>query len=214
MKTKIYSEGVITRLTHYLKFIVQLRESGKRTVTSQEISNYTKVNSAEVRRDLIYFELKGKRGVGFNIDNLIFSFNKILGYSEKVKVALMGAGNLGRAILNYKMLDKFGFRIEDIFDNNPEVIGKVISGRKVMNINDMSRIVMEKGINIAILAVPDESAQTVTDLLVISGIKVIINYTSTPIKVPRTVNVQTNDPIEKLFHTLYYLSNAVYRNYN
>jgi redox-sensing transcriptional repressor len=152
--------------------------------------------------------------VGFNIDNLIFSFNKILGYSEKVKVALMGAGNLGRAILNYKMLDKFGFRIEDIFDNNPEVIGKVISGRKVMNINDMSRIVMEKGINIAILAVPDESAQTVTDLLVISGIKVIINYTSTPIKVPRTVNVQTNDPIEKLFHTLYYLSNAVYRNYN
>ena len=121
MKVKVYSEGVITRLTHYLKHIMQLREAGKRTVTSQEISNFTKVNSAEVRRDLIYFGLKGKRGVGFNIDDLINSFNKILGYSEKVKIALIGAGNLGRAILNYKMLDRFGFRIEDVFDNNNEL---------------------------------------------------------------------------------------------
>jgi redox-sensing transcriptional repressor len=214
MTIKVYSEGVITRLTHYLKYIVQLRESGKRTVTSQEISKYTRVNSAEVRRDLIYFGLKGRRGVGFNIDDLIVSFNKILGYSEKVKVALVGAGNLGRAILNYKMLDKFGFRIEDVFDNNLEVINKVISGRKVINISEIAGIVRGKGINIAILAVPDESAQSVTDLLVISGIKVIINYTSLPIKVPKAVNVQTNDPIEKLFHTLYYLSNAVYKNYN
>lgn len=214
MKVKVYSEGVITRLTHYLKHIMQLREAGKRTVTSQEISNFTKVNSAEVRRDLIYFGLKGKRGVGFNIDDLINSFNKILGYSEKVKIALIGAGNLGRAILNYKMLDRFGFRIEDVFDNNNEIISSVISGRKIKDIDEISDVIKEKRINIAILAVPDDSAQTVTDLLVISGIKVIINYTTTPIKVPKTVNVQTNDPIEKLFHTLYYLSNAVYKNYN
>lgn len=214
MKVKVYSEGVITRLTHYLKHIMQLREAGKRTVTSQEISNFTKVNSAEVRRDLIYFGLKGKRGVGFNIDDLINSFNKILGYSEKVKIALIGAGNLGRAILNYKMLDRFGFRIEDVFDNNNEIISSLISGRKIKDIDEISDVIKEKRINIAILAVPDDSAQTVTDLLVISGIKVIINYTTTPIKVPKTVNVQTNDPIEKLFHTLYYLSNAVYKNYN
>ncbi len=214
MKTKVYSEGLITRLTHYLKYMLQLKELGKRTVTSQDISNYTKINSAEVRRDLLYFGLKGKRGVGFDVNDLINSFNKILGYSEKVKIALIGAGNLGKAILNYKMLDKFGFRIEDVFDNNPEIINRVISGRRVLDVSEITRVIKEKKINIAILAVPDESAQSVTDLLVISGIKVIINYTSTPIKVPKNVNVQTNDPIEKLFHTLYYLSNAVYKNYN
>ncbi|MBM3705013.1 MAG: redox-sensing transcriptional repressor Rex [Actinobacteria bacterium] len=214
MKGKVYSEGVITRLSQYLRFLLQLRESGKRTVTSQEISGNTNINSAEVRRDIIYFGLKGKRGVGFNIEDLITSFNKILGYSEKVNIVLVGAGNLGRAILNYKMLDRFGFKIENVFDNNPEVINKVISGRKVMDINRIQSVVGERGINIAILAVPEQSAQSVTDILVASGIKVIINYTAVPIRVPKNINVQTNDPIEKLFHTLYYLSNTVYKSYN
>jgi redox-sensing transcriptional repressor len=211
MGAKIYSEGIITRLSQYLKYLVNLKDTGKRTVTSLDISNYTKINSAEVRRDLIYFGLKGKRGVGFDIEELIAAFNKILGYSERANIALVGAGNLGKAILNYRMLNKFGFRIENVFDNDPQVIGSSISGRRVKDISAFHNIAKEKSINIAILAVPEDSAQRVTDLLVISGIKVIINYTSVPIKVPRTVNVQTNDPIEKLLHTLYYLSNTAYK---
>ena len=214
MKGKIYSEGTITRLSQYLKHIIQLRETGKRTVTSLEISNYTKINSAEVRRDFIYFGLKGKRGVGFNIEELISSFNKILGYNERVCIALIGAGNLGKAILNYKMLGRFGFKIENVFDNDPSVIGKTISGNKVRSISELKNVIQARKINIAILAVPENSAQSVTDLLVESGIKVIINYTSVPIKVPKSVNVQTTDPIEKLLHTLYYLSNTIYTGYN
>jgi redox-sensing transcriptional repressor len=210
MGDKIYSEGIITRLSQYLKCIVQLRESGKRTVTSMEISNHTRINSAEVRRDLIYFELKGKRGVGFNIEDLISSFNRILGYKEGVHIALVGAGNLGKAILNYKMLDKFGFKIEMVFDNNPEIIGKSISGHKIKDISEIKNLFSENEINIAILAVSEDSAQKVTNLLVDAGIRVIINYTSIPIKAPRNVNIQTTDPIEKLLHTLYYLSNTVY----
>jgi redox-sensing transcriptional repressor len=211
MGAKIYSEGIIIRLSQYLKYLVNLKDTGKRTVTSLDISSYTKINSAEVRRDLIYFGLKGKRGVGFDIEELIAAFNKILGYSERANIALVGAGNLGKAILNYRMLNKFGFRIENVFDNDPQVIGSSISGRRVKDISAFHNIAKEKSINIAILAVPEDSAQRVTDLLVISGIKVIINYTSLPIKVPRTVNVQTNDPIEKLLHTLYYLSNTAYK---
>jgi redox-sensing transcriptional repressor len=210
MEKKIYSEGVISRLSQYLKHIVQLKASGKRTVTSIDISNRTKINSAEIRRDLIFFGLKGKRGVGFNIEELIDSFNKILGYNDRVHIALVGAGNLGKAILNYKTLNKFGFRIEDIFDNDPDIIGKSIFGRKVKDVLEMHTVIQEKRINVAIIAVPDDSAQEVTDILVISGIKVVINYTSVPIKVPRYVDVQTTDPIEKLLHTLYYLSNTVY----
>lgn len=210
MKNKIYSEGVISRLSQYLKYIVQLKGAGKRTVTSLEISGSTKINSAEIRRDLIFFGLKGKRGVGFDIEELIASFNKILGYNDRVHVALVGAGNLGKAILNYKILDKFGFKIEDVFDNDPAIIGKTISGRKVVNILEMKNVIRAKKINVAIIAVPEDSAQKVTDVLVEAGIRVVINYTSVPVKVPKYVDVQTTDPIEKLLHTLYYLSNTVY----
>ena len=213
MAEKIYSEGVISRLSQYLKYIVQLKELGKRTTTSGDISSNTGVNSAEVRRDLIYFRIKGKRGVGFNIDDLISSFNKILGYNRSVRIALIGAGNLGKAILKYKMLDRFGFKIENVFDNKPEVIGKLISGYEVLDIGQVKNIFKKKNIEISILAVPPGSAQKVTDILVEAGVKVIINYTSVPIKTPPNVRIETTDPIEKLLHTLYYLSHTGYAEY-
>ena len=211
---KIYSEGVISRLSQYLKCIVQLKETGKRTVTSREISDNTGINSAEVRRDLIYFEIKGKRGVGFNIDELIESFNKILGYDRVVHIALIGAGNLGKAILNYKMLGRFGFKIENVFDNNVSIIGKTVSGRVIRDMKEIESIIKEKNMEIAIIAVPPEEAQKVANTLVGAGIKVIMNYTSIPIKVPKKVRIETTDPIEKLLHTLYYLSHTGYAELN
>lgn len=213
MAEKIYSEGTISRLSQYLKYIVQLKEMGKRTVTSGEVSSGTGINSAEVRRDLIYFKIKGKRGVGFNINELIRSFNKILGYNRSVRIALIGAGNLGKAILKYKMLERFGFRIEYVFDNNPEVIGKNISGYEVLDINIIKNIFKKENIEVSILAVPPHSAQKATDILVKAGIKVIINYTSVPVKTPPNVRIETSDPIEKLLHTLYYLSHSGYAEY-
>jgi redox-sensing transcriptional repressor len=213
MVERIYSEGVISRLSQYLKYIVQLKEIGKRTITSKDISINTGINSAEVRRDLMCFKIKGKRGVGFNINELINSFNKILGYDRLVRIALVGAGNLGKAILKYKMLKRFGFKIENVFDNNPKVIGKVISGREILNINRIKDEIEKKNIEISILAVPPDSAQKVTDIIVSAGIKVIINYTSVPIKTPPVVRIETTDPIEKLLHTLYYLSHTGYGEY-
>jgi len=213
MVERIYSEGVISRLSQYLKYIVQLKEIGKRTITSKDISTNTGINSAEVRRDLMCFKIKGKRGVGFNINELINSFNKILGYDRLVRIALVGAGNLGKAILKYKMLKRFGFKIENVFDNNPKVIGKVVSGREILNINRIKDEIKKKNIEISILAVPPDSAQKVTDILVSAGIKVIINYTSVPIKTPPVVRIETTDPIEKLLHTLYYLSHTGYGEY-
>ncbi len=213
MVDKIYSESIISRLSQYLKYIVQLKEMGKRTITSKDISNNTGTNSAEVRRDLIYFKIKGKRGVGFNIDDLIKSFNKILGYNRVVRIALIGAGNLGKAILKYKMLERFGFKIDNVFDNNPEVIGKIISGSRVMDINQIKDVFKKKNIEVSILAVSPDSAQKATDILVEAGVKVIINYTPVPIKTPTSVRIETTDPIEKLLHTLYYLSHTGYAEY-
>ena len=211
---KIYSEGIISRLSQYLKCVVQLKETGKRTVTSRAISDNTGINSAEVRRDLIYFEIKGKRGVGFNIDELIGSFNKILGYDRAVHIALIGVGNLGKAILNYKMLDRFGFKIENVFDNNAAIIGKIVSGRAIRDIKEIESVIKEKNMEIAIIAVPPDEAQKVADTLVSAGIKVIMNYTSIPIKVSKKVKIETTDPIEKLLHTLYYLSHTGYAELN
>jgi len=197
-----------------MKCIVQLRETGKRTVTSKEISAGTKINSAEVRRDLIYFGVKGKRGVGFSINDLLNSFDKVLGCGvKKVRMVLAGAGNLGKAILNYKILNKFGFKVEHVFDNDPKIIGSIISDHKILDISYIKETINGKNIDIAILAVPSHSAQNVTNMLVDAGIKVIINYTSVLVKVPPHVNVQANDPIEKLLHTLYYLSRTGYAEY-
>jgi redox-sensing transcriptional repressor len=193
-----------------LKYIVQLKEIGQRTVTSREISTGTGVNSAEVRRDFIYFAIKGKRGVGFSIDDLIDSFNKILGYDRLVCIDLIGAGNLGKAILKYKMLERFGFKIKHVFDNDQDIIGKTISGHKILDINQLKDIYRDSPVEISILAVPPDSAQKVTDILVESGSRVIINYTSFPVKTPTDVRVETTDPIEKLLHTLYYLSHTGY----
>jgi redox-sensing transcriptional repressor len=206
MADLIYSEGIIQRLSQYLRHVITLKDMGKRTVTSQNISEITKINSAEIRRDLTYFGIKGKRGVGFNIDDLIKSFNKILGHEENVRIVLVGAGNLGRAILNYKMLNKFGFIIENVFDINEHIVGKKISGKEIMDISFMKTIIKDKSLKVAILAVNTDAAQCVANLLVDSGIKVIINYTSVPVKVPPSINIQAADPIEILLHTLYYLS--------
>jgi len=213
MAEKIYSESIISRLSQYLKYIVQLKELGKRTVTSRGISSNTGVNSAEVRRDLIYFRIKGKRGVGFNIDGLIGSFNKILGYDRSASIALIGAGNLGKAILKYKILNRFGFKIESVFDNDTRIIGKLVSGHEVLDIGQVKNIFKKKNIEISILAVPPGAAQKVTNILVKAGVKVIINYAPVPIKVPPNVRIETTDPIEKLLHTLYYLSHTGYAEY-
>jgi len=111
------------------------------------------------------------------------------------------------------MLDSFGFKIENVFDNDPAKIGKTISERAVRDIKEIEGVIKEKSIEIAIIAVPPAKAQMVADILVKANIKVIMNYTSVPIKVPKKVKIQTTDPIEKLLHTLYYLSNAGYAEY-
>jgi len=208
MADLIYSEGIIQRLSQYLRCAIILKDRGKRTVTSKSISGSTKINSAEIRRDLTYFGIKGKRGVGFNVKDLIKAFNKILEHEENVRIVLVGAGNLGKAILNYKMLNKFGFIIENVFDNNENIVGKKISGKEIMDITIMKTIIKDKSLKVAILAVNTDSAQRVANLLVDSGIKVIINYTSVPVRVPSNINIQAADPIEILLHTLYYLSHT------
>ncbi len=203
-----YSSGTIERLSSYLNCLVQFSERGYRFVSSKEIGMCTGVNPAEVRRDLIRFGTFGRKGLGYPVNQLIEEIQKILGGQETRKIALAGAGNLGTAIANYEGLKKHGFKITAIFDNDPEKIGTQIGKIKVRDISVFENVVKKQGIKIGIIATPREAAQEIADLMVKSGIKVIINYSDVYLSAPPNVQVHNSNPVVELLHTLYYLSRS------
>ena len=166
------------------------------------------VNPAEVRRDLRNFGAFGKKGVGYPIDVLISTIQKVLGAEEKHKIALVGAGNLGRAIVEYEGLKKHGFIVDAIFDSDPRKIGREIGEIKIDDEKNLKKVVKRKKIEIGIIAVPEEAAQEVANALVEAGVRVIINYAPVLISVPKGIMVHNTNPAVELLHTLYFLSRS------
>lgn len=205
MKGKV-PVGVIERLPNYLNCLLQLEKQGVDTVSSKRISDLTGINSAEIRRDLIYFGTFGIKGVGYEVKYLIQKLQHILGSDIQHKIALVGAGNLGSAIASYDALKKHGFLIAAIFDQDKKKIGTKIGGVVVADIARISEVLSGNNINIAILAVPPAAAQVTANKMVSAGIDVILNYTSTIIEVPGNVQVHNSDPVNELLYTLHYLS--------
>lgn len=203
-----YSTGTIERLSSYLNCLVQFSERGYRYVSSKEIGMCTGVNPAEVRRDLIRFGTFGRKGLGYPVDQLVEEIQKILGGQEIRKIALVGAGNLGTAIANYKGLKKHGFKITAIFDNDPEKIDTQIGKIRVRDISVFENVIRKQNIRVGIIATPRETAQEVADLMIKSGIRVIINYSDVYITAPPNVQVHNSNPVVELLHTLYYLSRS------
>jgi len=206
MKSKV-PVGVIERLPNYLNCLLQLDKQGIDTVSSKRMSDLTGINSAEIRRDLIYFGTFGIKGVGYEVKYLIQKLQHILGSDIQHKIALVGAGNLGSAIASYDALKKHGFLIDAIFDQDKKKIGTDIGGVEISDIARITEVLSGKDINIAILAVPPMVAQTTANKMVAAGINVILNYTSTIVEVPDGVQVHNSDPVNELLYTLHYLSN-------
>lgn len=198
--------GIIERIPHYLRCLTKYKKRNKKTISSEEISAEVGVNAAEIRRDLSYFGTFGKRGVGYNVDLLINALSKILDAGHEHKIAVLGAGKLGSAIVGFKGLKEHGFRISALFDVKKELIGTEINGLTILDFNDLDKVVKEDHIEVGIIAVPNEMAQTAADALIKAGIEVILNYTPALITVPRNVFLHTTDPVLELMHTLYYLS--------
>lgn len=198
--------GVIERLSAYLECLMQVELDGVKTISSEKIGKYIGVNPAEVRRDFTFFGTFGKKGVGYNVKNLAKKLKHILGSDEPHKIALVGAGNLGTAIASYDGFKKHGFFIEQVFDSDPKKVGVKIGNVPVSDIGDLPRMLRDKNIKIGILAVPSEAAQATADLLVKSGAKVVINYTTAMVKVPKSVKIHNTEPVKELLHTLYYFS--------
>ncbi len=199
-------EGMIERFSLYFECLLHHKEEKKKVISSQELSEFSGVNPAQIRRDLIQFGSFGKKGVGYPIDLLIAEIQKILGVGKIHKIALVGVGHLGTAIAGYQSLKRYGFNISALFDNDLRKIGKKIAGLKIYHINQLKPVIKRNKIEIGIIAVPEEAAQEVADELVSAGIKVIINYSSEMVHAPSSVKVHNTNPVVDLLHTLYFLS--------
>jgi redox-sensing transcriptional repressor len=199
------SLGVAARLSRYLQVLTQARKMGKDTISSQELAEYTHINSTQIRRDLSGFGKFGKRGVGYRIDSLVSEIRKILRTSGQHNIALFGAGNLGQAIAGSDIFADHGFRIVAIFDVDPKLVGKQIADNiPVRDFDDLENVVSEEQVVVGVLAVPPQSAQEVADRLVEAGVKIIFNYSEQLLQVPPEVTVHTSSPAVDLLYALYF----------
>jgi len=198
------SLGVAARLSRYLQVLTQARKMGKETISSQELSEYTHVNSTQIRRDLSGFGKFGKRGVGYNVDSLVSQIRKILRTSGQHNIALFGAGHLGRAIASSDIFADHGFRVVAMFDSDRKKVGEEINGVKVRHTEDVKGVVEEEDIVVGVLAVPTSAAQELADSLVDAGVKIIFNYSEALLQVPPEVTVHTSSPAVDLLYALYF----------
>ncbi len=208
MQLERIPHGVISRLPSYLGVLLQLRQSGASTVSSARIGELTDINPAQIRRDLAHFGQFGKRGVGYDILDLIERIQGILGSDHVHRLVIVGAGHLGSAIAAYDGLRARGFAVVAVFDNDPDRVGTRAGDLVVRDISELERTVGEQAVRIGVVAVPADAAQGVADRLISAGVRVILNYSSAMISVPSGVTLHNTDPVRELLHTLYYLSRA------
>jgi len=195
---------IIGRLPLYLRALSSMASEGKQITSSQELGARLGISSAQIRKDLSQFGEFGKQGTGYNISFLIEQLRRILHVDKVWDVVLIGAGDLGHAIANYRGFLDRGFQIVTVYDNDPEKIGKEAGNFIVQDTINMIEEIRSKGIQVAMLAVPASEAQTIADRLVEAGIKAILSYAPTSLKVPSDVRIQYIDPVLHLQRMTYY----------
>lgn len=206
MKNRIPGR-TINRLTLYKRYLEYLLESdsGKNYITSSNLGKEIHFNSATIRRDFSCLGQLGQRKVGYKIDELCKTINKVLGLDKTWDVALIGMGNLGKALAVYRGFEQLGFKIVAVFDNDRSKIGRKWKGVKIQDMKYISKIVKQKKIKIAIIAVPFNAAQKTADLLIKSGVKAILNLAPIRLAVPDGIKLRSIDlavKLENLSHLL------------
>ncbi len=199
-------EMTIRRLSVYTRCLLQLEEDGVKTVSSQELAERFNLNSAQVRKDLAYFGEFGVRGIGYYVSGLKAELQRILGLDREWPIALVGFGNLGSALFHYKGFARQGFRVAAIFDDDPAKTGRDVGGVPIFPSRDMAREIKARSIQMAIVAVPPDAAQTVTDQLVAAGIKAVLNFAPTRLRVPRDLRLKDVDLSIELETLSFYLA--------
>ena len=201
------SELTTNRLSVYLRCLNALEDAGVRTISSQALAEQFHLNAAQIRKDLAYFGEFGVRGVGYYVRDLKRHLRQILGLDRKLRVAIMGAGNLGLALADYPGFRQEGFEIAALFDNLREKVGQQSkSGVPIHDITDLKRIARRDGIRIAVIAVPAPSAQNVLNLVIASGIKAVLNFSPGTLQAPEDVKLKSVDLTVSLESLSFYLA--------
>jgi redox-sensing transcriptional repressor len=196
--------GQAERLSRYLQTLTQARKMGRETMSSQELSAHTHVNSTQIRRDLSGFGRFGKRGVGYDVEELVVKIRSILHTSQHVGILLLGAGHLGRAIAGSDVFADHGFEIVAVLDNDPAKIGTPIGDLAIGDVRYLAETVRTNEIVVGVIASPAKAAQSLADELVDAGVQIIFNYSGTLLRTPAGVTVHTSSPAVDLLHALYY----------
>jgi redox-sensing transcriptional repressor len=204
------SELTTNRLSVYLRCLTQLENAGVETISSQSLAEQFNLNAAQIRKDLAYFGEFGVRGVGYYVKDLRRHLRQILGLDRKLRVAVMGAGNLGLALADYPGFRREGFEIVALFDVADSKIGEESkSGVPIHDIRELKKIARKDRIDIAVIAVPAESAQPVLDQVVEAGIKAVLNFSPGTLKTPPDVKLKSVDLTVSLESLSFYLAQGI-----
>jgi redox-sensing transcriptional repressor len=205
MSQRVVPDVVVRRLTQYYYALRNCRERGLEIVSSQHLGEMLNVSAAQIRKDLSFFGGFGKQGIGYNVGTLLEHIQRILGLKREWPVALVGLGNLGRALLHYSGFAQEGFKIVALFDADPRKIGTIAGGLTIHDQQQIPTVVPAAGVHIAILALPPDNAQDVTEMLVKAGVRALLNYAPVTLKVSEGVWVRQMDPLVALQSMTYYL---------
>ena len=193
MRERAIPEATVARLPLYLRSLVDMTDRGMATVSSEGLAEAAGVNSAKVRKDLSYLGSYGTRGVGYDVEYLIYQISRELGLTQDWNCAIVGVGNLGRALANYKGFGERGFRVVALFDIDERQIGQKVDSLAVEDFEDCERIIKERQVSIGIIATPSAAAQKAADRLVSAGVKSILNFAPVVIQAPDDVSLRKVD---------------------
>ncbi|MBM4411878.1 MAG: redox-sensing transcriptional repressor Rex [Chloroflexi bacterium] len=197
---------VVRRLPLYARSLRYLLREGVNSVSSQELGERINVTAAQIRKDLSYFGEFGKQGIGYDVERLLEQIEQILGLDRAWAVALVGAGHLGEAIVRYEGFRAQGIHIAAIFDASPDKVGHSVGGIEIQHSTSIPTVVAQRGIEMAIIAVPADRAQEVADVLVKANVRAILSYAPTVLQVPDGVWVRYIDPISVIHSMTFYLA--------
>jgi redox-sensing transcriptional repressor len=186
-------EATVARLPLYLRSLFEGQHAGLTTISSERLAELAGVNAAKVRKDLSYLGSYGTRGVGYDVEYLLFQMSRELGLTQDWPVVIVGLGNLGQALANYGGFGDRGFPVAALCDVDPHVIGTEVHGVVVRSVDDLPQIVADQHVAIAIIATPASAAQDVADRLVAAGVPSILNFAPTVISVPEEVSLRKVD---------------------
>ena len=186
-------KAAVGRLSLYLRQLERFVRDGTKKVSSRHLGEALGISDAQVRKDLAYFGQFGRAGIGYQAEELMQAIRHILGTDHEWPVALVGIGNLGRALVGYRGFRRLGFQIRAIFDLDPKKVGLTVAGIRVESVTELEGRVKELGIALGIVAVPADAAQSVADSLVAAGARGILNFAPAPISVPKGVSLSSVD---------------------